>query len=66
VDEYIAMAGRAGFRLAARRGIFPTVPILTRYIRRHPRRLLPLHRLLTRLLPVPGLCLLNLLTFRKT
>jgi SAM-dependent methyltransferase len=66
VDEYIAMGGRAGFRLAARRGIFPTVPILTRYIRRHPRRLLPLHRLLTRLLPVPGLCLLNLLTFRKT
>lgn len=63
--EYIQMAERAGFRLVARRGIFPTVPILTRFIRRHPKRLLPLHRLLTRLLPVPGLCLLNLLTFRK-
>jgi SAM-dependent methyltransferase len=63
--EYIRMAERAGFALAARRGIFPTIPIVTRFIRRHPKRLLPLHRVLTRLLPVPGLCLLNLLTFRK-
>jgi SAM-dependent methyltransferase len=63
--DYIRLAERAGFTLAGRRGIFPTVPILTRFIRRHPQRLLPLHRLLTRLLPIPGLCLLNLLTFRK-
>ena len=65
VVDYLQLAGRAGFQLVARRGIFPTVPILTRFIRRHPKRLLPLHGLLTRLLPVPGLCLLNLLTFRK-
>jgi SAM-dependent methyltransferase len=63
--DYIQLAERVGFRLVARSGIFPTVPILTRFIRRHPQRLLPLHRLLTRALPVPGLCLLNLLTFRK-
>jgi SAM-dependent methyltransferase len=63
--DYIALGRRAGFTLVARRGIFPTVPLLTRLIRRHPRRLLPLHRALTRLLPVPGLCFLNLLTFRK-
>lgn len=65
VDDYIRMAERAGFELVAREGIFPTVPVVTRFIRRHPQRLLPLHRLLTRLLPIPGLCLLNLLTFRK-
>ena len=64
-DDYLQLAQRAGFRLVARSGIFPTVPILTRFIRRHPQRLLPLHRLLTRILPVPGWCLLNLLTFRK-
>lgn len=63
--EYIALAGRAGFALVGRRGIFPTVPVLTRLIRRHPRSLRPLHRLLTRALPVPGWCFLNLLTFRK-
>jgi SAM-dependent methyltransferase len=63
--EYIALARRAGFVLTSRRGIFPTVPILTRWIRRRPRALLPLHRWLSRLLPVPGWCFLNLMTFRK-
>ena len=63
--EYIALARTAGFELVARRGIFPTVPVLTRLIRQHPRALQPLHRLLTKLLPVPGWCFLNLLTFRK-
>jgi SAM-dependent methyltransferase len=63
--EYLALARRAGFTLVGRRGIFPTVPVLTRLIRQHPQRLLPLHRLLSRLLPVPGWCFLNLLTFRR-
>jgi SAM-dependent methyltransferase len=63
--EYLELARRAGFALIGRRGIFPTVPIVTRFIRRHPQRLLPLHRWLSRALPVPGWCLLNLLTFRK-
>jgi SAM-dependent methyltransferase len=63
--EYVRLAERVGFELIARRGIFPTVPVITRLIRRHPRALLPLHSLLTRLLPVPGWCFLNVLTFRK-
>lgn len=63
--DYIALARRAGFTLTQRRGIFPTVPVLTRFIRRHPRSSMALHRALTRLLPVPGWCFLNLLTLRK-
>jgi SAM-dependent methyltransferase len=63
--EYIELARRAGFSMTRRSGIFPTVPILTRHIRKNPRALLPVHRWLTRLLPFPGLCFLNLLTFRK-
>ena len=63
--EYIDLASRAGFQLVARRGIFPTVPVLTRWIRRRPLALQPLHRWLSRLLPVPGWCFLNLLTLRK-
>jgi SAM-dependent methyltransferase len=63
--EYIVMGQRAGFTLRARRGIFPTIPVLTRLIRQNPRALHPLHRMLTRLLPIPGWCFLNLLTFRK-
>jgi SAM-dependent methyltransferase len=65
VDEYLRLASTAGFVLVGRRGIFPTVPIITRFIRQHPRELMPLHRWLSRLLPVPGWCFLNLLTFRK-
>jgi SAM-dependent methyltransferase len=65
VGEYIRIAQAAGFVLVGRRGIFPTVPVLTRLIRRHPRRMLPVHRLLSRLLPIPGWCFLNLLTLRK-
>jgi SAM-dependent methyltransferase len=63
--EYVDMARRAGFVLVARRGIFPTVPVLTRWIRRRPLALQPLHRWLSRLLPIPGWCFLNLLTLRK-
>jgi ubiquinone/menaquinone biosynthesis C-methylase UbiE len=63
--EYIDMVRRAGFVVITRRGIFPTVPILTRWIRRRPQALQPLHRWLSRLLPVPGWCFLNLLTLRK-
>jgi 2-polyprenyl-3-methyl-5-hydroxy-6-metoxy-1,4-benzoquinol methylase len=65
VAEYISLAQRAGFELTNRKGIFPTVPVLTRWIRRRPRALQPLHRLLSRLLPIPGWCFLNVLTFRK-
>jgi SAM-dependent methyltransferase len=65
VAEYEQLAARAGFRLVKRQGIFPTIPLVTHAIRRQPRRLAPLHRLLTRILPVPGWCFLNLLTFKK-
>ena len=63
--EYVELARRAGFVLIERRGIFPTVPVLTRWIRRRPQALQPLHRWLSRLLPIPGWCFLNLLTLRK-
>jgi SAM-dependent methyltransferase len=66
VAEYLDLAARAGFRLVERRGIFPTVPVLTRWIRRSPARLAPLHRLLTRMIPVPGWCFLNVLRFVRT
>jgi SAM-dependent methyltransferase len=65
VGEYIALAQRAGLVLIGRKGIFPTVPVITHLIRRNPRALLPLHSWLSRLIPVPGWCFLNLLTFRK-
>ena len=65
VREYLQLARRAGFSLTSRRGIFPTVPVLTHFVRRYPQALAPVHHALTRLLPIPGWCFLNLLTFRK-
>ena len=65
IGEYLHLAQRAGFTLIHREGIFPTIPIVTRLVRRHPQALAPLHRALTRLIPIPGWCFLNLLTFRK-
>ncbi len=63
--EYLRLFRQAGFDVVERRGIFPTLPILTRLIRRRPAALLPLHRWLTRFVPVPGWCLLNLVRLRK-
>jgi 2-polyprenyl-3-methyl-5-hydroxy-6-metoxy-1,4-benzoquinol methylase len=65
IAEYLRLFRSAGFEIVERRGIFPTVPVLTRLIRRHPASLAPLHRWLTRLVPVPGWCLLNLVRLRK-
>ncbi len=63
--EYLELAARAGFVLVSHRGIFPTVPVLTHLVRRHPASLAWLHRLLTRLLPVPGWCFLSVILLRK-
>ena len=65
VAEYLELARQMGFRLIDRRGIFPTVPVLTRLIRRNPAKLRPLHTWLTRILPVPGWCFLNVLRFSR-
>lgn len=59
-SEYVRLFDRAGFRVVERQGLFPTVPGLTGLVRRHPQRLEWLHQALTRLLPIPGWCFLNL------
>jgi SAM-dependent methyltransferase len=64
VGEYLKLFESAGFDLLDRRGIFPTVPILTRAIRRHPTKLAGVHRLLTHMIPVPGWCFLNIVRLR--
>ena len=63
--DYLDLARRAGFRVVALSGLFPTVPVLTRFIRKNPAKLQFLHRLLTRLLPVPGWCFLSVLRLQK-
>lgn len=63
--EYMRLFERAGLRLVTRSGIFPTIPVVTALIRRHPATLTWLHKGLTALLPVPGWCFLNLFVLRR-
>lgn len=65
IAEYLRLFERAGFSVVARQGIFPTLPIVTAWIRKHPTRLGWLHRSLTRLLPIPGWAFLNLIRLKK-
>lgn len=64
-DEYMRLFDRAGLHLVSRSGIFPTIPLVTALIRRHPATLTPLHKALTALLPIPGWCFLNLFILRR-
>lgn len=66
IAEYLRLFSAAGFEVIERRGIFPTVPLLTHLIRKHPASLAPLHRWLTRLIPVAGWSLLNVVRLRKS
>jgi SAM-dependent methyltransferase len=66
IAEYLRLFDRAGFSVVSRHGIFPTVPVLTAWIRRHPTRLGWLHRTLTAMIPVPGWGFLNVLVLRKS
>jgi SAM-dependent methyltransferase len=64
ISEYLRLADRAGFDLISRAGINPTFPVVTHWIRQEPRSRAWVHDLLTRLLPWPGLCFLNLVRLR--
>ena len=65
IAEYLRLFRQAGFTVIDRRGIFPTVPVLTALIRRNPVRLAWLHRTLTAALPVAGWGFLNIVRLRK-
>jgi SAM-dependent methyltransferase len=65
IAEYLRLFHQAGFMVIDRRGIFPTVPVLTALIRRNPVRLAWLHRTLTAALPVAGWGFLNIVRLRK-
>jgi hypothetical protein len=65
IAEYLTLFERAGFTVLRRSGIFPTMPVLTAWIRRRPAERAWLHRTLTRALPFPGLAFLNLIWLRR-
>jgi len=64
IGEYLKMAESAGFEIAERVGIFPTLPLVTHWIRQRPAERAWAHRWLTRLAPIPDWCFLNILRLR--
>ena len=64
IREYLELAASAGFDLVERVGIFPTLPLVTHWIRQRPAARAWAHRWLTRLAPIPGWCFLNILRLR--
>jgi SAM-dependent methyltransferase len=65
IREYIDILTKTGFRVIDRIGIFPTLPILFRLVNHHPARLGWLVAFLDRLLPLPGLCFLNVIRAKR-
>jgi SAM-dependent methyltransferase len=64
IGEYLRLTEHAGFELVERVGIFPTLPLVTHWIRQRPAARAWAHRWLTRLVRVPGWCFLNILRLR--
>ena len=63
--EYRRLFARAGFAIAGERGVFPTVPIITAWIRRKPADRAWMHTALTRVLPWPSLSFLAIVRLTK-
>lgn len=61
VAEYVSLLEEHGFAILRRKGIFPTVPFLFRLVNRRTERYGWLVPLLDRVVPVPGLCFLNVI-----
>jgi hypothetical protein len=63
--EYRRLFARAGFDIVAERGVFPTVPIVTAWIRRKPADRAWMHTALTWALRRPSLSFLAIVTLRR-
>lgn len=66
IAEFLELLKARGFRVEQRYGIFPTLPLLYRWMQRRPRQTLWLHTLLNNVLAYPNACFLNLLVCRPT
>ena len=65
IGEYLRLADECGLELVSRRGLFPTLPLISLVTLVAPARAVPLHRLVNLVAAVPSLCFLNLLELRK-
>jgi len=65
IKEFLGLLEEAGFHVQARKGFFPTIPILYKLVQKYPGRFMWLYKLSNLLLPCRNLCFLNLIVCRK-
>ncbi|MEM7478135.1 MAG: methyltransferase domain-containing protein, partial [Planctomycetota bacterium] len=65
IREYIDLCKQAGFSLDSRRGLFPTLPLISVATYLAPSMVVPMHRVYNSIVRVPGICFLNMLELRK-
>ncbi len=65
IQEYLQVISEGGYQVMNRKGIFPTLPLTSLLTYCFPGRVMPLHRLVNRILPYPNWCFLNIIVCRK-
>jgi len=65
IQEFLVLLEKAGFSVVRRKGFFPTVPLLYKFVQKNPSRYLWLYRLLNAVFANPNWCFLNILVCRK-
>jgi len=65
IREYLKMLSDADFCITKRRGIFPTLPIISILTYRFPGKVMPIHRILNHVIPYPNWCFLNIIVCKK-
>ena len=63
--EYLGLIRDAGLKVLWRKGLFPTMPLISLLTYVAPAASLPLHRIANQLPVPPGLCFLNVLELAK-
>ncbi|MEA1924439.1 MAG: methyltransferase domain-containing protein [Candidatus Altiarchaeota archaeon] len=65
INEYLQLLEDAGFHIKKRRGVFPTLPVLSALTYIMPDKVYPIHQVYNRILAYPNWCFLNLILCRK-
>ena len=66
IAEYLQLCRNLGLSLTKRKGLFPTFPLLSVLTVKVPSRVVWMHRLYNALVPIPGICFLNMLQLLTT
>lgn len=65
IKEYLKMIKNSGFTIVARKGIFPTFPIISFLTIKSPSKSIYLHKIYNKIFSIKGICFENLIFCKK-